>query len=236
MKGVVIAAGKGTRLKPLTNAVNKPVLPVYDKPLLFYPVETLIDAGITDILIVSNLDDVKRYAALLEPEYPDVEFHYRVQTERNGIAGALALAEDFVESNVTVILGDNIIFDDIQHDVESFPETDAGAKVFLKEVENPSRFGVATKNGERVTRITEKPTAPQSNTAVTGVYIYDSGVFDIIREITPSGRGEYEITAVNNGYIDRDSLAYRELQGPWFDIGTPDHLLEAAQYIRTTQQ
>lgn len=231
MKGVILAGGTGSRLYPLTKVTNKHLLPVYDKPMIYYPMETLINAGIKEIMIVSGRGHAGHFLELLGSGVDfGVHFIYEIQEKAGGIAQALSLAEDFVDGDsVTVILGDNIFQDNIEKDVTNF---NGGAKIFLKEVTDAQRFGVAELKGEKVIGIEEKPKAPKSNFAVTGLYIYDSDVFDTIKTLKPSGRGELEITDVNNYYISKGTMEYGVLEGFWSDAGTFESLLRAAVMVK----
>jgi glucose-1-phosphate thymidylyltransferase len=227
MKGVILAGGTGSRMYPLTKVTNKHLLPVYDKPMICYPLQTLIDAGITEIMIVSGRGHAGHFLELLGSgaEY-GVHITYEIQEEAGGIAQALALAERWVgDESVVVILGDNIFQDPINDDVSSFT---CGAHIFLKPVSDPHRFGVAEVQDGRVTRIEEKPKQPRSDLAVTGMYMYDSRVFQIVKTLKPSGRGELEITDVNNEYIRLGEMKYSLLEGHWSDAGTFDSLIRAS--------
>ena len=231
MKGVILAGGTGSRLYPLTKVTNKHLLPVYDKPMIYYPMETLINAGIKDIMIVSGRGHAGHFLELLGSgvDY-GVHFTYEIQEKAGGIAQALSLAEDFVDGDsVTVILGDNIFQDNIEKDVANF---NGGARIFLKEVTDTHRFGVAELKGEKVIGIEEKPKVPKTNFAVTGLYIYDSDVFDAIKTLKPSGRGELEITDVNNYYISKGAMEYGVLEGFWSDAGTFESLLRAGMLVQ----
>lgn len=231
MKGVILAGGTGSRLYPLTKVTNKHLLPVYDKPMICYPLQTLISAGIKDIMIVSGKGHAGHFLELLgSGAEHGVHLTYEIQDKAGGIAQALSLAEDFVDGdNVTVILGDNIFQDNIKEDITNFT---AGAKIFLKEVTDAQRFGVAELKGEKVIEIEEKPKVPKTNLAVTGLYIYDSEVFDAIKTFKPSGRGELEITDVNNYYINIESMEYGILKGFWSDAGTFESLLKAGMLVQ----
>ena len=233
LKGVILAGGLGTRLYPLTKVTSKHLLPVGNEPMVFHSVRQLTAAGITDILIVTNPMHVGDFVnALGSGKDFGCEFTYRVQDEAKGIADALALAEGFAAGgNIAVMLGDNIFGSSIKHVVSDFQLQQTGARVLLKQVDNPERFGVAHLNGNRIVSIEEKPEHPKSNFVVVGIYIYDSTVFEIIRTIEPSPRGEYEITAVNNVYIARGQLSHSILQGEWVDAGTFDSLAEAHQIL-----
>jgi glucose-1-phosphate thymidylyltransferase len=231
MKGVILAGGTGSRLYPLTKVTNKHLLPVYDKPMIYYPMETLINAGIKDIMIVSGRGHAGHFLELLGSGVEHgVHFTYEIQEKAGGIAQALSLAKDFVDGDsVTVILGDNIFQDNIKEDVANF---NGGAKIFLKEVSDAHRFGVAELKGEKVIGIEEKPKEPKSNFAVTGLYMYDSEVFDAIKTLKPSGRGELEITDVNNYYINKGMMEYGILEGFWSDAGTFESLLRAGMMVK----
>ncbi|AKB55723.1 MULTISPECIES: sugar phosphate nucleotidyltransferase [Methanosarcina] len=234
MKGVILAGGTGSRLYPLTKVTNKHLLPVYDKPMIFYPIQTLINAGIKEIMIVSGRGHAGHFLELLGSGADHgVHFTYEIQEQAGGIAQALSLAEDFVDGDsVTVILGDNIFQDDIKEDVASFND---GARIFLKEVPDAHRFGVAELKGDKVIGIEEKPKEPKSNFAVTGLYIYDSKVFSAIKTLKPSGRGELEITDVNNYYINKGVMKYGVLEGFWSDAGTFESLLRASIMVKNSK-
>ena len=234
MKGVVLAGGLGTRLHPLTKVTNKHLLPIYDKPMIYYPIETLVEAGIKDILLVTGGSSAGEFLRLIGngKEFGLKHINYTYQEGEGGIAEALDLAEHFAEDDlVTVVLGDNIIEGSIRSAVEDFKKQKVGAKIFLKEVDDPQRFGVATLDGDKVTKIVEKPEEPESRYAVIGIYMYDNTVFDIIKTLNPSGRGELEITDVNNAYIERGSMTYEILEGWWTDAGTFSSLIRANQLV-----
>jgi len=234
MKGVVLAGGLGTRLHPLTKVTNKHLLPIYDKPMIYYPIETLVEAGIKDILLVTGGNSAGEFLRLIGngKEFGLKHINYTYQEGEGGIAEALDLAEHFAEDDlVTVVLGDNIIEGSIRSAVEDFKKQKVGAKIFLKEVDDPQRFGVATLDGDKVTKIVEKPEEPESRYAVIGIYMYDNTVFDIIKTLKPSGRGELEITDVNNAYIERGSMTYEILEGWWTDAGTFSSLIRANQLV-----
>lgn len=230
MKGVILAGGLGTRLYPLTHVTNKHLLPVYNKPMIFYPIDTLVRAGISEIMIVLGGPHAGHFVSVLkngrELGVKHMEFAY--QEKEGGIAQALSLAEDFVDvDNVTVVLGDNTTDANISKEVQNFKD---GALIFLKEVLDPQRFGVPTfdpKDEEKIIKITEKPKVPSTNFAVTGLYIYDCQAFGFIKKIKPSRRGELEITDVNNQYIKQGQLSWAKLKGYWRDAGTFTTLLEA---------
>ena len=231
MKGIILAGGTGPRLFPLTKVTNKHLLPVYDKPMIYYPLHTLINAGITDIMIVSGRGHAGHFLELLGSGMEfGVSLTYEIQETAGGIAQALGLAASWADDDeVAVILGDNIFQDNVKGDVTSFT---GGAKIFLKEVKDAQRFGVAELKKDRVISIEEKPPIPKSNYAVTGLYLYDSEVFAIIRRLKPSGRGEIEITDVNNAYLQKEMMQYAILKGYWSDAGTVDSLLRAGCLVQ----
>jgi glucose-1-phosphate thymidylyltransferase len=231
MKGIILAGGTGSRLYPLTKVTNKHLLPVYDKPMIYYPLQTLMDAGIKDIMIVSGRGHAGHFLELLGSGADvGVHFTFEIQEQAGGIAQALGLAEDFADNeDVAVILGDNIFQDNVCKAVESFK---SGARIFLKEVPDAKRFGVAEIKGNKIISIEEKPALPKSNLAVTGLYIYDTNVFEIIRTLKPSGRGELEITDVNNEYIRLGEMDFSMLQGYWSDAGTFESLFRASELVR----
>lgn len=228
-KGVILAGGLGTRLYPLTKVTSKHLLPVGNEPMIYHSVKQLTTAGITDILIVTNPEYVGDFvSALGSGKEFGCEFTYRVQEEAKGIAHALALAEGFAAGGrIVVLLGDNIFETSIRQSVKDFQAQQGGARVLLKQVSDPERYGVATLNGNRIVAIEEKPEHPKSDYAVVGAYFYDATVFDVIRTVEPSARGEYEITAVNNVYIHRNELEYSLVHGKWVDAGTFESLTEA---------
>lgn len=239
MKGVILAGGKGTRLYPLTKITNKHLLPVYDQPMIYYPIQTLVDAGIRDILIVTGGNYAGDFLQLLGNgrQFGLTSLNYTYQEGEGGIADALSLAEHFADNDkLCVILGDNIIEKGIREAVEDFRRQEKGAKILLKEVPDPERFGVAEIHKGHVVRIEEKPKAPKTNYAVTGIYMYDATVFDKIRTLEPSARGELEITDVNNAYIREASLSFAFLDGWWTDAGTFDSLLRAANLVAQTRR
>ena len=229
MKGVILAGGTGSRLLPLTKVTNKHLLPVYNKPMVYYPLQTMIDIGIKEILIVSGPGHAGHFVNLLGSGKDfGVKLSYEVQDEAGGIAQALGLAEDFAdEDDIAVILGDNIFEEKFDLSVYS-----SGGMIFLKEVPDPERFGVAELDGEKVIGIEEKPANPKSNFAVTGLYVYDKSVFDFIKTMKPSGRGELEITDVNNFYIKNGSMSAKKLTGFWSDAGTFDSLVRATNLVK----
>jgi glucose-1-phosphate thymidylyltransferase len=228
--GIVLAGGLGTRLSPLTKVTNKHLLPVYDRPMIHYPIETLVRAGVRDILLVTGGASAGDFLRLLGngAEFGLTHLDYVYQEGEGGIAAALGLARYYAAGKrMVVVLGDNILQDDIAPFVEGFRRQSAGAKILLKEVDDPQRFGVAELDGDRVIGIEEKPARPRSRYAVTGVYFYDDSVFDIIADLRPSARGELEITDVNNAYIRRSKLTFDFLKGWWTDAGTFESLLRA---------
>ena len=233
LKGVILAGGLGTRLYPLTKVTSKHLLPVGNEPMIFHSVKQLTTAGITDILIVTNPEYVGDFVnALGSGKDFGCEFTYRIQEEAKGIAHALALAEGFAAGGkIVVLLGDNIFEAPVHQAVSDFRTQQTGARVMLKQVDDPQRYGVATLNGNHIIAIEEKPKHPKSDYAVVGTYFYDASVFDIIRKVEPSARGEYEITAVNNAYIHRGELEYSFVHGKWVDAGTFDSLTEAHQIL-----
>lgn len=233
MRGIICAGGTGSRLMPMTKVTNKHLLPVYNKPMIYYPLNTLINAGIKDIIVVSGHGHAGHFLNLLgSGKEFGVKLSYAIQDEAGGIAQAISIAEDFVEGkNVAVILGDNIYED--KFDFSSFKN---GAKIFLKKTESPQRFGVAEINGDKIKSIEEKPKKPKSTYAVTGLYLYDNSVFDIIKTLKPSARGELEITDVNNYYVKKGKMSYDILNGFWSDAGTFDSLLHASNMIKEIVQ
>jgi glucose-1-phosphate thymidylyltransferase len=234
MKGIVLAGGLGTRLYPLTKVTNKHLLPIYNKPMIYYPIEMMVDAGIRDILIVTGGKNAGEFLRLLGngKEFGLNHINYTYQEGEGGIAAALSLAEFFADQNpICVILGDNIVEGSISPYVENFKRQGSGARILLKEVSDPQRFGVPEIDGGKIVRIDEKPARPASKYAVTGIYMYDSGVFDFIKTLKPSGRGELEITDVNNCYINMGKMQYDILEGWWTDAGTFDSLLRASNLV-----
>ncbi len=235
MKGVVLAGGLGSRLEPLTRITNKHLLPVYDRPMICYPLQTLVEAGLSQILIVTGGANAGDFLRLLGngETFGLKHLDYTYQRGEGGIADALSLAEHFAAGEpIVVILGDNLLEKSIKPYVERFAAQRAGAKILLKEVEDPWRFGVARLEGDRIVGIEEKPTQPQSHYVVTGIYMYDPEVFSIIKTLTPSGRGELEITDVNNTYIQRGQMTYDILDGWWTDAGLPETLFRATALVR----
>ena len=237
MKGVVLAGGLGTRLRPLTAVTNKHLLPVYDQPMIYYPIQTLVNAGITDIMVVTGGSSAGDFLKLLGngKAFGLKHINYTYQEGEGGIAEALSLVEHFGAGDpVCVVLGDNIIEGNIAAAVRAYRHQGKGAKIILKKVPDPHRFGVPELEGKRVLRIEEKPESPKSDYAVIGIYMYDGEVYDIIRTLKPSGRGELEITDVNNAYIERDEMTWEQLEGWWTDAGTFESLLHASNLVAGT--
>jgi len=235
MKGVVLAGGLGSRLYPLTKITNKHLLPVFNKPMIYYPIQCLVNAGITDIQIVTGGNSAGHFLQLLGngADFGLKQLNYAYQQGEGGIAEALKLAEPFAKGEpICVVLGDNIIEGNIKKAVEDFKKQGGGAKILLKEVHDPERFGVATVKDGKVLKIVEKPKQPETNLAVIGIYIYDPSVFEICRTLKPSSRGELEITDVNNEYISRGNLTCDVLKGWWTDAGTFESLHRASTMIR----
>lgn len=229
MKGIVLAGGTGSRLRPLTKVTNKHLLPVFDRPMIYYPLQTLATMGIWDVILISGKEHAGHFLNLLGSgrEF-GLHLAYEVQEEAGGIAQALGLAEDFIGRDRSVVmLGDNIFEENFSSALQSYRQQPTGARIFLKEVPDPERFGVANVEGNRVTGIEEKPTTPKSPYAVTGLYMYDADVFQTIRTLKPSGRGELEITDVNNAYIAAGTMSYDVVRGFWTDAGTFSSLLRA---------
>jgi glucose-1-phosphate thymidylyltransferase len=237
LKGVVLAGGSGSRLRPLTAVTNKHLLPVHNQPMIFYPIQTLVNAGITDIMIVTGGNSAGDFLKLLGngKAFGLKHLNYTYQEGEGGIAAALSLVEHFASGEpVCVVLGDNIIQGNIRAAVDSYREQGKGAKILLKKVTDPQRFGVPQLDGQRVVRIEEKPAEPKSEYAVIGIYMYDEHVFEIIRVLKPSGRGELEITDVNNAYIERGEMTWDVLEGWWSDAGTFESLLHASNLVAET--
>ncbi|HTW92522.1 MAG TPA: sugar phosphate nucleotidyltransferase [bacterium] len=235
MKGIVLAGGLGTRLLPLTRITNKHLLPVFDRPMVYYPIQKLVQADIRDIMVVTGGNSAGDFLRLLRngKDFGLSHLHYVYQEGEGGIAEALALARDFAEGDrVVVILGDNLFEDDVTPFVRSFTSQAQGAKILLKAVDDPGRFGVAELDGARVKGIEEKPARPRTNLAVTGIYMYDAKVFDIIQTCVRSARGELEITDVNNAYIRQGTMTFDVLKGWWTDAGTFESLHRAASLVR----
>jgi glucose-1-phosphate thymidylyltransferase len=237
MKGVVLAGGTGSRLLPLTKVTNKHLLPVYDKPMIYYPIQTLVNAGIREILLVTGGKSAGEFLRLLGngKDFGLKHINYTYQEGEGGIAEALGLAEYFADGEpICVVLGDNIIENNICRAVESFKAQEKGARIILKQVPDAQRFGVASVRGDYVVGINEKPETPESDLAVIGVYLYDSTVFEKIRRLKPSLRGELEITDVNNFYIEEGTLTYEVLEGWWTDAGTFESLSRAGNLVART--
>lgn len=234
MKGIVLAGGLGTRMYPLTKITNKHLLPVYNKPMIYYPIQTLVEAGIEDILIVTGGNNAGDFLRLLGngKEFGLKHLNYTYQEGEGGIAEALGLAEYFASGEkIVVMLGDNLLQHGISKSVEAFRSQERGARILLKEVPEPQRFGVAEVKGDRIENIAEKPKVPKSNLAVTGIYMYDHDVFNIIKTLVPSDRGELEITDVNNAYIAQGTMTFEILEGWWTDAGTFESLYRATCLI-----
>lgn len=237
MKGIVLAGGLGSRLNPLTKVTNKHLLPVYDQPMIYYPINTLINAGIDDIMIVTGGNSAGDFLKLLGngKEFGLKHLNYTYQEGEGGIADALSLVEHFADDEpICVVLGDNIIEGNIRAAAEDYRKQGKGAKILLKKVHDPQRFGVPEIDGDKVLQIEEKPTNPKSDFAVIGIYFYDSTVFEIIKTLVPSNRGELEITDVNNHYINRGEMTWNALEGWWTDAGTFESLLHATNLVAKT--
>jgi len=238
MKGVILAGGNGTRLLPMTKVTNKHLLPVYDKPMIYYPIQCLVNAGIDDIMVVTGGNNAGDFLELLGSgkEFGLKELRYTYQEGAGGIAAALKLTEDFIENDkMAVILGDNIIEKNIADHVKAFEGQEKGGRILLKKVDDPCRFGVAEVDGDgRVLNIVEKPKEPKSDLAVVGIYMFDTRVFDIIAGLKPSGRGELEITDVNNAYIKEGTMTSSVLDGWWTDAGTIESLYRATGLVAKT--
>jgi glucose-1-phosphate thymidylyltransferase len=234
MKGIVLAGGTGSRLFPLTKITNKHLLPIYDRPMIYFPIQTLVDADIRDILIVTGGRNSGDFLRLLAngKQWGLNHINYTYQEGEGGIADALNLAEHFADGQqICVVLGDNIIEGSIREAADRFRQQPAGAHILLKEVQDAERFGVAEVSGDRIVGIEEKPPQPKSNLAVTGIYMYDATVFDKIKTLVPSRRGELEITDVNNAYIREGNMTFSYLDGWWTDAGTFESLLRAANLV-----
>lgn len=237
MKGVVLAGGLGSRLFPLTKITNKHLLPIYNQPMIYYPIQTLINAGIDDIMIVTGGNYAGHFLQLLGngKDFGLKHLNYTYQQGEGGIADALSLVEHFADDEpVCVVLGDNIIEGNVAQAAKDFRAQGKGAKILLKEVHDPQRFGVPELNGNQVLQIEEKPKTPKSNYAVIGIYFFDNTVFDIIKTLKPSDRGELEITDVNNHYINRGEMTWSELDGWWTDAGTFESLRHASNMVAET--
>ena len=233
MKGVILGGGTGSRLMPLTKVINKNILAVYDKPLIYYPIMTMRDAGIEEILLISGRGHAGQYLDLLSNgKELGVKLTYVIQEEPKGIAHALSIAEDFADNgSIAMILGDNIYEESLKQAVDNFKKQEKGAKIIIKQVSDPQRFGVVEFDGDKVVDIQEKPQFPKSDWISTGFYMYDKRCFDFIRTLRPSGRGEFEITDLNNCYIKDGTLTYYKTTGEWIDAGTFDSLLKANIFI-----
>ena len=237
MRGVVLAGGLGSRLLPLTKVTNKHLLPIYDQPMIYYPIQALANAGIHEIMLVTGGNSAGDFLRLLGngKDFGLKRLNYTYQEGEGGIADALQLAEHFADGeSICVILGDNIIEGNIARAADAFRKQQRGAKILLKDVKDPQRFGVPILEGDRVVKIEEKPTHPPSSYAVTGIYFYDAHVFDIIQTLKPSGRGELEITDVNNAYIAAGTLTWDFLEGWWTDAGTIESLHQANLLVAKT--
>ncbi len=239
MKGIVLAGGLGSRLYPLTKITNKHLLPIYDKPMIYYPIQTLVDAGIEEILVVTGGRNAGDFLRLLAngKGFGLKHLNYAYQEGEGGIADALALAEHFAEGDrICVILGDNLVENSIRGAVDAFRAQPAGARILLKEVTDAERFGVAEIAGDRILGIEEKPAKPKSNYAVTGIYLYDESVWQKVKTLEPSARGELEITDVNNAYIREGTMTFSYIDGWWTDAGTFESLLRAANLVAESQK
>lgn len=231
MKGILICGGSGSRLRPLTEITNKSLLPVYDKPLILYPLQVMLDSGIKDIAVITGPEHMDQMTKFLgSGQHFGCEFAYKVQDKPAGIAQALGLAEEFADGDsCCVILGDNVFFSDITPIIRNFTK---GGHLFLKEVPDPERFGVVTLEGERITSIEEKPAKPKSKLIATGCYLYDARCFDVIKNLQPSARGELEITDVSRWYVDQQEITATVLEDEWIDAGTFESLFRAAELVR----
>ncbi|MGA2331334.1 MAG: sugar phosphate nucleotidyltransferase [Syntrophales bacterium] len=237
MKGVVLAGGLGSRMYPLTKVTNKHLLPVYNEPMIYYPIKILVNAGIDDIMIVTGGNNAGEFLKLLGngADFGLRHLNYTYQEGEGGIAAALSLAEFFAdEGKIAVVLGDNVIEKNVRKAVESFKKQKDGARIMLKEVADPKRFGVPVFEGKRIVRVEEKPAAPKSQYAVIGIYMYDRRVFDFIKTLKPSERGELEITDVNNFYINEGKMEWDILDGWWSDAGTFESLQYAGNMVAKT--
>jgi len=240
MKGIILAGGLGTRLLPMTRVTNKHLLPVYDRPMIYYPIQTLVGAGIKDIMLVTGGNAAGDFLRLIGngEEFGLKHMNYTYQKREGGIAEALGLCEHFVGNDkVLVMLGDNILDGSIKSAVRDFEKQHSGAKIFLKTVDNPREYGVAELQGKLVKNIVEKPKNPKSHYAVIGIYLFDAQVWDIVKRLKPSGRGELEITDVNNAYIKRGQMTYEIVKGWWGDAGSSiEDLWRVNQYIGSKKQ
>jgi glucose-1-phosphate thymidylyltransferase len=237
MKGIILAGGLGTRLSPLTRITNKHLLPIYDRPMIYYPIQTLINAGITDIMIVTGGNNAGDFLRLLGngKDFGLKHINYTYQEGEGGIADALSLAEYFAEGeSICVVLGDNLIEKNIAKAVRDFEKQKKGAKILLKEVPDPERFGVAEIRNGKLIAVEEKPQRPKSNLAVIGIYLYDTQVFNVVKTLRPSDRGELEITDVNNAYIRQKTMTWEMLEGWWTDAGTFESLMRATILVSQT--
>lgn len=234
MKSIILAGGTGSRLYPVTRVVNKHLLPVADKPMVYYPILTALASGLKDIIVVSDRDFLDNYKKLLKAEntFADVNFEFVAQERAGGIAQALGVCKKLVgNEKICVILGDNIFTENFSPAIKQFAEAGRGGKIFLKEVDRPDRFGVAVFRDDKLVGIEDKPISPKSNSAITGLYLFDSQVWDIIENLRPSVRGELEITDVTTYYLKQGTLDYQHLAGEWFDIDTFSSLTEATNYF-----
>jgi glucose-1-phosphate thymidylyltransferase len=239
MKGVILAGGLGTRLRPLTSITNKHLLPVYNKPMVYYPIQMLVDAGIRDIMVVTGGNSAGDFLRLLGngEEFGLTRINYAYQKGEGGIAEALGLAREFVAGDrMVVVLGDNILQKGIRQGVEAFARQKAGSRIFLKSVDHPWEYGIAEVQGQKIVRVIEKPKDPPSDLAVIGVYMYPPDVFEIIGTLKPSGRGELEITDVNNAYIERGEMEYEVVDGWWMDAGEDHEALLRANLVVAREQ
>ncbi len=237
MKGIVLAGGLGSRLNPLTKVTNKHLLPVYNQPMIYYPIQTLINAGIEDIMIVTGGNSAGDFLKLLGNgrNFGLKHLNYTYQEGEGGIADALSLVRHFADKEpICVVLGDNIIENNVRRAAEDFKKQGTGAKILLKKVHDPNRFGVPELDGGKVLQIEEKPATPKSEYAVIGIYFYDATVFDVIPTLKPSHRGELEITDVNNHFINRNEMTWNELDGWWSDAGTFESLLKTSNLVAET--
>ena len=238
MKGVVLADGLGTRLRPLTSITNKHLLPVYNKPMVYYPIEMLVEAGVTDIMIVTGGNSAGDFLRLIGngEDFGLSRINYAYQKGEGGIAQALGLAREFVGNDrVVVVLGDNILQNGIKKGAEAFAQQQQGSRIFLKRVDHPWEYGIAEVDGNKIRRITEKPKNALSDLAVIGVYMYPPDVFDIVATLTPSARGELEVTDINNAYIQRGEMEYQVVDGWWLDAGESHEALLKANLVVARQ-
>jgi len=237
MKGVILAGGLGSRLLPCTKITNKHLLPVYDRPMVHYPLRCLVSAGIDEVMLVTGGSFAGDFLQLLGNgrEFGLKDLHYTYQEGEGGIADALRLAEDYAEGDrIVVVLGDNIVERSIRPAVDAYRDQGAGARILLKRVPDPERFGVPVFEGGRIVRVEEKPKQPKSDFAVTGIYFFDHQVFEMIKQLRPSDRGELEISDVNNMYLERGQMEWSELEGWWTDAGTWPSLLKASNLVAET--